>query len=169
MIYIHRLAVLVMAQSLFIPLPSPFANSLCYSLESLLLTWNPSSCVVRSHPPWSQVACKLTSPSPTLPIPNSHSPQGFPKLIVRPTKTTSRSRLHIVRNSHYSIPRNLKQCPCPVCQLCNRPISCWGYYISLKLRWTILTNEISITCTYCLMFIHLFVITVWIISSHLSQ
>jgi hypothetical protein len=97
MIHIHRLAVLIYGA---IPSYSP-----CYSplpiplfLESLLLTWNPSSCVARSRPPWSQVACKLTSPSLTLPIPNSHPPQGFPKLIVRPTKTPSRSRLHIFRN-----------------------------------------------------------------------
>jgi hypothetical protein len=43
----------------------------------------------------------------------------------------------------------------------------WGYYISIKLRWTLLTNEISIICTYCMMFIHLFMITIWILSSHL--
>ncbi len=88
-----------MAQSLVIPLAIPLCQFLL-SLESLLLTWNPSFCVVRSHPPWSQVACKLNSPSPTLPIPNSHPPQGFPKLIVRPTKTTSQSRLHIVQNKY---------------------------------------------------------------------
>ncbi len=45
----------------FAPLSSP-----------LLLTWNPPSCD-RIHPPWSQVACKLTSPFSTLsPIPPWH-------------------------------------------------------------------------------------------------
>ncbi len=36
---------------------------------SLLLTWNPPCCD-RIHPPWSQVACKLTSPSLVLPTPS---------------------------------------------------------------------------------------------------
>jgi hypothetical protein len=59
-------------------------------------------CVVRSRPPWSQVARKLTSPFP----PHSNfffprPPRGFPKSIVRPTKTTSWSRLHLVRNSWF--------------------------------------------------------------------
>jgi hypothetical protein len=92
-----------MAQSLVIPLAIPLCQFLL-SLESLLLTWNPSSCVVRSRPPWSQVACKLTSPSPFpphfLPILISQPPRGFPKSIVRPSKTTSRSRLHIVWNMY---------------------------------------------------------------------
>jgi hypothetical protein len=82
-----------------VPLANPFS-----------LTWKPSSCVVRSRPPWSQVARKLTSHSPfpphSLPIPfpfpppsNFPSPRGFPKSTAHPTKTTSRSRLHIVRNT----------------------------------------------------------------------
>jgi hypothetical protein len=78
-----------------------FVNSPCKFLlpfESLLLTWNPSSCVVRSRPPWSQVAHKLTSPFHSLAIP-SHSnfpnPRGFPKSTAHPTKTTSQSWLHI--------------------------------------------------------------------------
>jgi hypothetical protein len=76
-----------MAQSLFIP----FANS-------PLLTWNPSFCVVRSRPPWSQVAHKLTSPPSFPPHSNFPTPRSFPKSTMRPTKTTSRSRLHIVWN-----------------------------------------------------------------------
>jgi hypothetical protein len=91
MIHMDRLAISVMAHSPFTPL----ANSLLPTFP--LLTWNPSFCVVLSCPPWSQVTCKLTSPSPSLPIPNSHHPRS----IVRPTKTTSRSRLHMVRNNNY--------------------------------------------------------------------
>jgi hypothetical protein len=68
-------------------------------LKSLLLTWNPSFCVVWSCKPWSQVACKLTSSSPFPPHSKFPSPQGIPSLNVRPTKTTSRSQLHIVRNN----------------------------------------------------------------------
>ncbi len=76
----------------------PFAILL---YQFLLLTWNPSFDVVLSCPPWSQVARKLTSPSPFLSLSKFPSPQGIPSLIVRPIKTTSRSRLHIVRNRNY--------------------------------------------------------------------
>ncbi len=81
----------------------PFATSPCQFLpflKSLLLTWNSSYCMVRSRPPWSQVARKLTSPSPFPPPSKVPSPQGIPNLIVRSSKTTSRSRLHIVRNNY---------------------------------------------------------------------
>jgi hypothetical protein len=77
-------------------------------LESLSLTWNPSSCVVRSHPPWPQVARKLTSPSPF----QFPDPPGFPKSTVRPTKTTSRSRLYIVRNNTHPWYRYNIYCVC---------------------------------------------------------
>jgi hypothetical protein len=91
-----------MVQSLVIPLAGfPFAIFPCQFLpffKSLLLTWNPSFSVLRSRPPWSQVARKLTSPSPFPHHSKFPSPQGIPDLIARPTKTTSRSRLHIVRN-----------------------------------------------------------------------
>jgi hypothetical protein len=54
---------LPLADSLFASLPFPFTY-----LETLLD-------VIGSHPPWSQVTCKLTSPFSTpphsLPIPNS--------------------------------------------------------------------------------------------------
>jgi hypothetical protein len=55
----------------------------------LLLTWNPPSCD-RIRPPQSQVACKLTSPFPTL-SPNP-PPSKFPESQVtqRLTKTTLR-------------------------------------------------------------------------------
>jgi hypothetical protein len=63
---------------------------------SPLLTWKPSFGVMRPCPPWSQVACKLTSPisSPPHPllIPNSWPPWVSPAT-PRLTKTTSRSRL----------------------------------------------------------------------------
>jgi hypothetical protein len=49
-------------------------------------------------PPWSQVACKLTSPSPFPPHSLFPLPNGFPNSIVHPSKTTSRHRLHLVRN-----------------------------------------------------------------------
>jgi hypothetical protein len=49
----------------YLPLLIPF----CPLSDPSLLTWNPPSCD-RIRPPWSQVACKLTSPFPTLsPIP----------------------------------------------------------------------------------------------------
>jgi hypothetical protein len=113
MIHIHRLAVLCYGaiprySPCYFPLPIPLAIPLCQFLVSLLLTWNPSTCVVQSRPPWSQVARKLTSPSPFpphfLPIPISRPPQGFPRSIVHPTKMTSRSRLHIVRNRYHLRP-----------------------------------------------------------------
>ncbi len=69
----------------------PFSRVPLTYLESLFFAW----CDPR--PPWSQVACKLTSPFP--PHSNFPTPHGFPKSIVRPSKTTSRYRLHIVRNS----------------------------------------------------------------------
>jgi hypothetical protein len=104
MIHICTLTMLSHGESLVIPLAGfPFAISPCQFLpflKSLLLTWNPSFCVVRSRPPWSQVARKLTFPSPFPPHSNFSTPWGFPKSIVHPTKTTSRSRLYIVRNSN---------------------------------------------------------------------
>jgi hypothetical protein len=81
------------------PLPIPLVDSLDNSpfpptyLESLLFAWcNPRS-------PWSQVACKLTSPSPFPPHSNFPTPHGFPKSIVCHSKTTSQHRLHIVWNT----------------------------------------------------------------------
>jgi hypothetical protein len=44
---------------------SPLLNPLCSPFESPLLTWN-LPCCDRIRPPWSQVACKLTSPYSTL-------------------------------------------------------------------------------------------------------
>jgi hypothetical protein len=99
MIHICKLTVLGYgAISCYSPCWFPFAISPCQFLpflKSLLLTWNPSSCVVRSRPPWSQVARKLTSPSPFPPHSKFPSPQGIPNLIMRPTKTTSRSQLYM--------------------------------------------------------------------------
>ncbi len=92
-----------MEQSLVIPLanslrqfplliPSFPRVPLTY-LESLLLCGVIPSTLV-------QVARKLTSPSPFPPHSNFPTPRGFPKSIVRSTKMTSRSWLHIVRNTH---------------------------------------------------------------------
>jgi hypothetical protein len=53
----------------------PFAP-LCSPFSPLLLTWNPPSCD-RICPPRSQIACKLTSPDPTL-SPNP-PPSKFPE------------------------------------------------------------------------------------------
>jgi hypothetical protein len=71
----------------------PLANSLFPEvfltyLESLLFLW------CDPCPPWSQVARKLASPSPF----QFPDPPGFPQIIVRPSKMTSRLRIHIVRN-----------------------------------------------------------------------
>jgi hypothetical protein len=56
----------------------PLLIPLCLPLlpfHPLLLTWNPPSCD-RIRPPRSQVACKLTSPVPTL---SSNPPSKFPE------------------------------------------------------------------------------------------
>ncbi len=71
---------------------SPLADPFCSPFWSPLLTWNPPSCD-RIRPPWSQVACKLTSPFPTLsPIP-PHCQIPRTQVIKRLTMTTSRIRL----------------------------------------------------------------------------
>ncbi len=54
----------------------PSLIPLCSPFDPLLLTWNPPSCD-RIRPPRSQVACKLTSPVPTL-YPNP-PPSKFPE------------------------------------------------------------------------------------------
>ncbi len=81
------------------PLITPLDNSPCSRvpltyLESLLSVW------CDPCPPWSQVACKLTSPSPFFP----HSlfpPPTVPNPIMRPSTTTSRHRLHLVWHNPY--------------------------------------------------------------------
>jgi hypothetical protein len=100
MIHVHRLTMLSYAQSLVIPLagfPSLF------SLANSSLSSNPS--YLLGIPPL--VWCDPVHPGPRLlvnwpPPPHSNfpSPQGIPSLIVCPTKTISRSRLHIVRNMY---------------------------------------------------------------------
>ncbi len=83
----------------------PCFCSPCYSpltsLWSPLLTWKPSFGVMRSCPPWSPVACKLTSPFSfpphPFPIPNSQHPGST----VRFTETTLRFRLLLVRNRSF--------------------------------------------------------------------
>jgi hypothetical protein len=70
---------------------SPLANSLLLpSLTLLYLLGNPPSCD-RIRPPWSQVACKLTSPSQPFLHPY---PLQIPRtqVIKRLTMTTSRLR-----------------------------------------------------------------------------
>ncbi len=57
------------------PCQFPFVSP-CFHFNPLLLTWNPPSCD-RIRPPRSQVACKLTSPVPTL-SPNP-PPSKFPE------------------------------------------------------------------------------------------
>ncbi len=78
-----------MAQSpcFYLPLLIPF----CPLSDPLYLLGNPPSCD-RIRPPWSQVACKLTSPFSTLSQP---SPLQIPRtqVIKRLTMTTSRIRL----------------------------------------------------------------------------
>ncbi len=57
------------------PFLTPLASSLSVPLPFLLLTWNPSFGVMRSRPPWPQVARKLTSPSPFPPHSKFPAPQ----------------------------------------------------------------------------------------------
>ncbi len=95
MIHIHRLAMLSYgAIACYSPCRFSFTIFPCQFLpflKSLLLTWNPSFCVVRSCP-------RSPFPPHSLPIPNSHPLRASP-VIVRLTKTTSRSRLCVVRNT----------------------------------------------------------------------
>jgi hypothetical protein len=92
-----------MAQFPFLlPLLSSFVDPLCqslYPLNPFLLTWNPSfewCCPVHPDPRLLVNWTPPPHPFPSLPIPNSHRPRS----IVRPTKTTSWSRLHMVRNNN---------------------------------------------------------------------
>ncbi len=78
-----------MAQS---PCFTPLANSLLLPFHSLLLTWKPSFGVMRSCPPWPQVTRTLTFPFPSPPHSKFPTPRVFHELIVRLTKTTSRTR-----------------------------------------------------------------------------
>jgi hypothetical protein len=68
----------------------PLLAPLCSPFNPLLLTWNPPSCD-RIRPPRSQVACKLTSPVPTLSPTPPTLPLQIPSTPVaqRLTKTTS--------------------------------------------------------------------------------
>ncbi len=79
---------------------TPLANSLLLQSHSSLTYLETLLGVIRSRPPWPQVTCKLTSPFPSpphsLPIPNSQHLRS----IVLLTKTTSWSRLLMVRNNH---------------------------------------------------------------------
>jgi hypothetical protein len=78
-----------MARSLFAPLADSLLPILPFTyLGSLLLCGAILSTLVPGYS-WTDLP---------LPIPNSHHPRS----IVRPTKTTSRSWLHMVRNSTYS-------------------------------------------------------------------
>ncbi len=101
------------AISCYSPCCSPSAMSPCQLLPFSLTYLESLLCVVRSRPPWTKIARILTSP----PHSNFPTPQGFPKPTVRPTKTTSRSRLYIVRNNNSSscAPNSYvkKISPCP--------------------------------------------------------
>jgi hypothetical protein len=73
---------------------SPLLAPLVSPLYSLLLTWNPPSCD-RIRPPWSQVACELTSLVPPFTQP---SPLQIPRTPTgqRLTKTTSGIIWHLL-------------------------------------------------------------------------
>ncbi len=78
----------------------PFVSP-CSPFNPLLLTWNPLSCD-RIRPPRSQVACKLTSPVPTL------SPNPPPSKFQEPQLPSASLRRPQVQSSifcpeHYSI------------------------------------------------------------------
>ncbi len=88
-----------MAQPLVLPIagfPCQFPLLIPLSPKSLLLTWNPSSLrgATLVHP-----GPRLLVNWPTPPHSESPSPQGFPKSVERPSKTTSQHRLHIVQNT----------------------------------------------------------------------
>jgi hypothetical protein len=75
--YIIQIDGIIMAQS---PLSfTPLANSLLLQSHFSLTYLETLLVVIGSPPPWSQVACKLTSPFPSpphsLPIPNSQHPR----------------------------------------------------------------------------------------------
>ncbi len=72
-------------------------------LIPLSLTWNPSLCVVRSRPPWPQVACELASPSSTLPSP---SPFQIPNT---PGQWCTILRRH--RDSGFTRSGTIRTCP----------------------------------------------------------
>ncbi len=82
----------------YLPLLIPLCLPLCSLLDSPLLTWNPPSCD-RIRPPRSQVACKLTSPDPTLSPP---SPFQIPRTPDTPrlTKTTSGTTRHLLSGTN---------------------------------------------------------------------
>ncbi len=92
----------------------PLFHSPCQFLvnspfHSPLLTWKPSFGVMRSRPPWSQVARKLTSPSPfpSHPIPILSSsqipdPPGFPQTNCAPYLDDVAIPASMVRNTGVS-------------------------------------------------------------------
>ncbi len=134
MIHIHRLAVLSLWRNpSFFPLLFPFAYSLCYSLwvpftylESLLLCGTILSTLV-----------SLPIPSPFPPHSNFPTPRGVPKSIVRPTKTTSRTRLHIVRNIYISAVVRTRLLGRPTCLDKYRTISGqfpWSAYVATNFQ-----------------------------------
>jgi hypothetical protein len=78
------------------PLPIPLANSLFLLNPSYLLGIPPLVWCDPVHP-----GPRLLVNWPPPPHSNFPTPRGFPKSIVRLTKTTSRSRLDIVRNRNF--------------------------------------------------------------------
>jgi hypothetical protein len=115
MIHICILTMLSYAQSLVIPLavfplPFPLANSSLSSNPSYLhgippFVWcdpvHPGLRLLVNWPPPPH-PLPILSPFPphSIPSPISQSPLGFPQINSAPTKTTSRSRLYIVRNNN---------------------------------------------------------------------
>jgi hypothetical protein len=73
------------------------------SHKSLLLTWDPSSLrgAILVHP-GPRLLVNWPPPPHSLPVPISRPPRVSPKLTMRPSKTTSRLRLHLVRNKYNS-------------------------------------------------------------------
>ncbi len=103
----YRLTILSICRS---PLITPLDNSPWYSPwylplitplvpEPLSLTWNPSFlCGAILVHPGPRLLVNWPSPPHSLPIPFSH-PQRFPNPIMRPSTTTSRHRLQLVRHN----------------------------------------------------------------------
>ncbi len=73
-------------------IPLPFASLFWFPFASLPFPFTYLETlldVIGSRPPWSQVAHKLISPSPSPPHSKIPTSWGFPELNVRLTKTTS--------------------------------------------------------------------------------
>jgi hypothetical protein len=83
----------------FLPLLIPFLPPLS---DPSLLTWNPPSCD-RIHPPWSQVACKLTShfsPLAHIPLIPKSRPPGVSQIQIYINKDDIANLAHKIEHTN---------------------------------------------------------------------